>query len=88
MQSNKRDELTTNGIANAVLDRQRERYLIDCCLLIKRPAEADVASTSTGLTSSNQSWEGELDEANLMIVPKLVVVTKADWRMPQNTRQS
>jgi hypothetical protein len=29
MRSNKRDELTTNGIADAVLDRQRERYLID-----------------------------------------------------------
>jgi hypothetical protein len=30
----------------------------------------------------------EMDEAKPMIVPKLVVVTKADWRMPANTRQS
>jgi hypothetical protein len=34
MRSNKRDELTTNSIADAVLDRQQERYLIDCWLLI------------------------------------------------------
>jgi hypothetical protein len=33
MRSNKHDELTTNNIANAVLDRQQERYLIDCGLL-------------------------------------------------------
>jgi hypothetical protein len=29
-----------------------------------------------------------MDEAKPMIVPKLVAVTKADWRMPANTRQS
>jgi hypothetical protein len=29
----------TNNIADDVSVRQRERYLINCCLLIKRPVE-------------------------------------------------
>jgi hypothetical protein len=88
MRSNKRDELTTNDIANAVLDRQQKRYLIDRWLLTKRAWRGFPVSRQA-LTSSNQSLGGrQLDEAKPMIVPKLVAVTEADWRMlSHNTRQ-
>ena len=67
MRSNKRDELTTNSIANAVLDRQQERCLIDCfALLIKRPVEV----VRPNLIHPN--WGSKMDEANPMIMPKLV----------------
>jgi hypothetical protein len=62
-------------------------YLIDCCLRIS-VSLAEVHVARQALTSSNQSWEGEMNEAKPMIVPKLVVFTKADWRVPANTRQS
>jgi hypothetical protein len=41
---------------------------------------ARLSNARQALTSSNQSWEGKLDEAKPIIVPKLVAVTKAASR--------
>jgi hypothetical protein len=67
----------TNNAAHAVLDRDRERYLIDCCLLIKRPASIGCADIDAGLASSNQPWGVADGRGYWNDIPKRVVITKA-----------
>jgi hypothetical protein len=73
----------TNNRVVAISVRSDWRSVIKLEASLARVHEARQA-----LTSSNQSWEGKLDEANPMIVPKLAAVTKADWRMSGRTLAS
>jgi hypothetical protein len=82
MRSNKRNELTTNGIANAVF-RSPARALSDRLLVADKAARRGDAEGSFDWPNLIHPNNGgpKMDEANPMIVPKLVAVTKADWRM-------